>query len=160
MIRNLSTSQNTVKPAYAATITGSNGQVIARFRVKAIKALRPDVSAKWEKGKGYPDAIISIPVLGLAATSVESRPLFVTYTNESKGICTLIESDGRQVYAGYVRGTGSIYQRLPIEVYNDGRPANIIVTHSCQRQSPHARFAGLWCEAFDLSNESNRRNRK
>jgi hypothetical protein len=150
-------SKETAKPAYVATVTGSKGQVIAKFRVKAIKAERPDTDATFVRGVGYPKKRVMIPVLGLAVTSTESRPFFVV--GDPERVCTLIEANGDQVRAGYVRGSGVIIQDLPIQVNQAGRAQGTIVTHSCQRQSPHARFVGLWCPAFDAANESNRRRR-
>lgn len=154
-------TQATARPAYAATVYGSNGQVIARFRVKAIKASRPDYSAKLPKGatvEDYPMKAVVLPVLGLAATSTDSRPLFVTpFGNET--VFTLIEKDGAQVWAGYVRGSGSIFQKKQIQVTRSGNAAQMVNTHSGQRQAQNARFAGLWCKGFEDHNEAIRRAR-
>lgn len=130
-------------PAYAATLTGTNGQVVAKFRVKSLKSTN------------HKDEPVALTVLG-------ESPEFAGNLVVLSGNCAcLYNCAGQRVYGGYQRGTGFIYQKLPVRLHTvTGRALGYINTHSGQRQAQHSHFAGLWCANMEKANEVTRRMRE
>lgn len=133
---------NATAPAYAAEVTGSNGQVVARFRVKTIKYER------------YNGEVLDLPVAGVSAQFPEL--LIADYCGSSY----LFDASAKMVYGGFQWGTGSIYHSRPVQVSETtGRVITRIGIASGQIKSQHAQFCGLWTANMDKANDITREHR-
>ena len=130
-------------PAYAATLTGSNGQVIAKFRVKTI-----------QHTNSYNSEVTSMPVIGVSPDF--ATLLVVCYGTSSLYLC---EPTGKFAVGGYQWGTGSIFHSRYVSLNTDGTVRYRVGFASGQIKSQHAQFCGLFTAEMEKANEVTRANR-
>ena len=137
----------TAPAAIAATVTGSKGQVIARFRVKALAVKRYD-------------AVERLPVLGTLKGDATMLVVETYRRGEGDAFYKIYDCNGLPVYGGFQRGSGSIFIQVHLGATERGHIVTREVTHgSAQIQTAAAHFVGMWSPAMEKANEVNRAHR-